>query len=101
MTPEITQRSEALFDEAERVADSPKVLARVKHARLSLEYVTVMRRVKSATASEDAEERAATLAALKDFAARCAADGIARPPRRPMPLPWWRQAGAVLERKGG
>ncbi len=78
MTPEITEQSEALFDEAERVADRPEVLARVKHARLSLEYVTVMRRVKSAMASEDAQERAATPAALKDFAARCAADGMAQ-----------------------
>jgi hypothetical protein len=37
-----------------------------------------MRRVKSATASGDAQERAATPAALKVLAARCAADGIAQ-----------------------
>jgi hypothetical protein len=78
MTPQIMARSEELFDQAERVADNRDVLARVKHARFSLEYVKIMRRVKSAGESGTLEERAATLAALKDFATRCSADGIAQ-----------------------
>lgn len=93
MTPEITARSVALFDRAERAAESPEVLARVKHARFSLEYVQVMRQVKSASEAGSAQERAAALAALRDLAARCAADGIVQ----------WREGeplAATVERLG-
>lgn len=39
LSPEIMAAGERLFDEAERVADNADVLARVHHARISLQYV--------------------------------------------------------------
>jgi len=42
LTPDIIAKSDALFDKAESVADSPEILDRVKQARLSIEYVKLM-----------------------------------------------------------
>ena len=76
LTPEVMAESERLFDEAEKVADGPEVLKRVKHARLSLEYVNVMREVGKAGASGTPEEKAAALKNLEAFVGKCEADGI-------------------------
>ena len=75
-TPSVMSESNRLFDEAEKVADNSDVLARVKHARLSIKYIEVMREVKHATDSGTAQEKAKATADFKDFAARCSADGI-------------------------
>ena len=89
------------FDEAERVAESEEFLARVKHARLSIEYVEVLQGVRKALGLEPlpaqmhtpdyvramkeppgtdplarAEEKAGALRNLEDFIERCEADGI-------------------------
>ncbi len=94
--------SDRLFDEAEGlVADDPEILARVKNARLSLEYVQVLRAVRESLGLDplpaqmttpdyvramveeppaDPEARAAAkaeaLAWLEDHIERCAASGI-------------------------
>ena len=41
-SPDLMQRANALFDEAERLADDEKVLLRVKVARLSIQYVEII-----------------------------------------------------------
>jgi hypothetical protein len=76
LTPEIVAKCDQLFDEAERVADNADILARVKHARLSLEYFKVMEEARQAQASGTAEAKAEALRKMQDFAARCKADGI-------------------------
>lgn len=75
LTPEMLAEMERLFDEAEKLADNPEILSRVKHARLSLEYVKVFRQVHKA-ASGTPEEKAAALQSLDAFIAKCKADGI-------------------------
>lgn len=75
---DIIPKGEECFDRAEKLAESPEVLARVKHARLSLEYVKVMREAKRAGANGTPEEKAAALKWLTDFRDRCKADGISR-----------------------
>jgi len=76
LTPEIIAESERLFDEAERLAENPEVLERVKHARLSVEYVKVMREVLGAGASGTPDEKAAALKNLEAFIGECEEDGI-------------------------
>ena len=76
LSPEVMAESERLFDEAERLADDPDVLERVKHARLSLEYVKIIREVNKIGASGTAEEKAATLRRLEAFVKECEADGM-------------------------
>lgn len=76
LTPEILAESERLFDEAEKVADNEDVLRRVKHARLSLEYVKIYRECKQIGEKGTHEQKAETLKRLEDFIARCKADGI-------------------------
>ena len=76
LSPDIMAKGEESFDEAEKLAESPEVLARVKHSRLSLEYVNVMREAKRTGANGTSEEKAAALKWLTDFADRCKADGI-------------------------
>lgn len=78
MTPEIMAESEKLFDQAEQMADSPEVLARVKHARLSIDYVKVMRQVTKAIREGSAEDKSKAAETLKEFVGRCTADGIAQ-----------------------
>ena len=90
-----------LFDEAESVAESPVILARVKHARLSIEYGQVLRGVREALGlsplpaqmttvdyvqamreapgtdpSARAAGKAKALRELEDFIERCEADGM-------------------------
>ena len=76
LSPEILAKGEECFDRAEKLAENPGVLARVKHARLSLEYVKVMREAKRAGEKGTPEEKAAALGWLTDFRDRCKADGI-------------------------
>lgn len=76
LTPELLAESEKLFDKAEKVADNEEVLARVKHARLSLEYVKIYRECKQVGEKGTPEQKAETLKRLENFIARCKADGI-------------------------
>ena len=76
LTPEIMSAGERLFDEAERAADSPEVLERVKHARLGIEYVKMMREVSSAGRSGTPNEKAAALANLDALVKECKDDGM-------------------------
>jgi len=90
MTPEIVAAADKLFDEAQSLAENEEVLARVKHARLSLEYFKVMQEANQA-ASGTPEQKAEALRKLTDFAARCKADGITQ----------WSEGGtvdAIMER---
>jgi len=89
------------FDAAESAAESEEILARVEHARLSLEYVEVLQGVRKALGLERlpaqmttpdyvralreppgtdpktrATEKAEALRRLEDFIVRCEADGI-------------------------
>jgi len=66
----------ALFDEAEKLADSPDVLARVKHARLSVRYVEMNRRVEAVASSGTPEQKQAVKDALRVFVDDCVRDGI-------------------------
>lgn len=76
LTPEVVARSSQFFDEAEQLADNGEILARVKHARLSLEYFTILQEARRAAKSGTPAEKAEALRKLEDFAARCKADGI-------------------------
>jgi len=77
MPPDIIVKCNALFDEAEKLADSPDVLARVKHARLSVRYVEVNRQVEAAALSSGTpEQKQAVKHALQVFVFDCAWDGI-------------------------
>ena len=100
MTPTVMTGSEKLFDQAEQLADNPQVLARVKHARFSIEYVKMMRRMKRAGEVGTEAERAGALAELKDLAARCAADGILQwREGEPLAATVDRLAGTLAKRK--
>ncbi len=93
MTPEIVAVADKLFDEAQGLAENEAVLARVKHARLSLEYFKVMQEANLA-ASGTPEQKAEALRKLTDLAARCKADGITQ----------WSEGGtvdAIMERWSG
>lgn len=76
LTPEIMAESERLFDEAEQAADCPEVVKRVKHARLSLEYVKVVRECNHIGANGTPEQKADTLKKLEAFVRECKAGGI-------------------------
>ena len=76
LSPEIMQAGERLFDEAERLADNQDVLERVKHARLSLEYVKVARECSQIGAHGTPEQKSDTLKRLESFVKECKADGI-------------------------
>jgi hypothetical protein len=95
LSPEILAAGERLFDEAEKLADNPEVLVRVRRARLSLEYVNVIRKIyetlglsgrdnenadllSKAGASATPEAKAATLEMLRAFIEECRAAGIQR-----------------------
>ena len=76
LTSEIMAEGDRLFDEAEKLADNPDVLERVKHARLSLEYVKIIRECGSIGANGTPEQKAETLVKLEAFIKECEADGI-------------------------
>lgn len=59
-----------------RQAESPEVLERVKHARLSIEYVKTIREALSAAANGTPEQKSAALKKLEAFVEECEADGI-------------------------
>lgn len=68
LTPEIIAASDALFDKAESVSDSPEILDRVRQARLSIEFVKLMQPiVRKETKGKEAELRKQ----LDDFIAQC------------------------------
>ncbi|HET6456759.1 MAG TPA: DUF4838 domain-containing protein [Armatimonadota bacterium] len=76
MTNEVIAEGRRLFDEAQKLADGPEVLERVKHARLSVDYVPLMREALAMGANGTPEQKAATLKKLEAFIAECKADGI-------------------------
>ena len=76
LTPDIMAAGERLFDEAERIADNPEVLERVRHARLGIEYVKIMREVSNAAKSGTRDEKSAALAKLDALVQECKADGM-------------------------
>ena len=76
LTPDVMAEGERLFDEAERVADNPEILERVRHARLGIEYVKVMREVGSAGKSGTPQEKATALRQLEALVQECKADGM-------------------------
>ena len=76
LTPDVMAEGERLFDEAERVADNPEVLERVKHARLGIEYVKVMREIGKAQKSGTPEEKATAIEMLDALVQECKADGM-------------------------
>ena len=78
LSPEILAAGERAFDEAEKVADDADVLRRVRHARLSIEYIKVKREVDKASASGTPEEKAAALENLTAFVKKCKAAGVQR-----------------------
>jgi hypothetical protein len=68
LTPEIMAASDALFDKAESVSDSPEILDRVRQARLSIEFVELMKPIlNKQTKGKEAELRKQ----LDDFVAKC------------------------------
>ena len=76
LSPEIMAKGKELFDQAEKLADNPDVLDRMKHTRLSLEYVKIIRELDSVGASGTSEQKAAALKKLESFIKECEADGI-------------------------
>lgn len=76
LTNEIIAEGDRLFDEAEKLAGSPGLLQRVKHARLSLEYVKTLQGINHAAGNGTAEDKAAILQRLEDFVKACEANGI-------------------------
>ena len=76
LTPDVMAEGERLFDEAEKVAGDPEILERVKHARLGIEYVKVMRELTDAAKSGTPEEKAAALRKLEDLVRECKADDM-------------------------
>ncbi|MCC7348954.1 MAG: DUF4838 domain-containing protein [Phycisphaerales bacterium] len=70
MSWQVIEESDRLFDEAEKLADDPVVLSRVKHARLSLEYVKVMFQLQESM-SGSVKERNAALERYQQFIQRC------------------------------
>jgi hypothetical protein len=102
LSDDLLAKCDRLFDEAEEVvAEDPAVLARVKNARLSIEYVQVLREVRRslglgrlpaqmttpdyvqamrevppADHAARAAEKAKALRDLEDFIKRCEADGM-------------------------
>ncbi len=94
LTPEIMTQGNKLFDEAEKVADNPEILHRVRHSRLSLEWVDLYREIKRCSANGTPDERAAAKSHLFDFAARCKADG-AEVWREGQSIDGWAQALTV------
>jgi hypothetical protein len=76
LTPELMAESNKLFDEAEKLADDADVLERVKHSRLSLEYVDLLQTINHIGAHGTPEQKAETLTRLEKFIQECEADGI-------------------------
>ena len=80
MTNETIAEGQRLFDEAEKAVppEAGEVLERVKHARLWVDYVPLMREALSTAANPDSigKQKAATLAKIEAFIAECTADGI-------------------------
>jgi hypothetical protein len=78
MTNEVIAEGQRLFDEAEKVVppEAREVLERVRHARLSVDYVPLMRDALAMGANGTPEQKAATLAKLEAFIRECKADGI-------------------------
>ena len=73
MTPEVIAKSDAIFDKAERAADSPEILDRVRQARLSVEYVKLMQPIMR---NEIKGKEAALKTELDAFVAKCKHYGI-------------------------
>ncbi len=74
LTPEVLAEGDRLFDEAEQVADNPEVLERVRHARLGIEYVRLMREISAASKSGIPAEKTAAMKRLDAFVQECKAD---------------------------
>ncbi len=68
LTSDIIAKSDALFDKAEAVADSPEVLDRVREARLPIQYVKLMQPI---LRKETKGKEAALKSQLDTFVASC------------------------------
>jgi len=68
LTPEIMAEADTLFDKAEAAADSPETLDRVKQARLSIEFVKLMKPILN---KQTKGKEAQLLRQLDDFTAQC------------------------------
>lgn len=75
-SPEYLAESNKLFDQAEKAAESPEILQRVKHARLAIRYVETIKDVNHAAANGTPEQKQAALAKLDQYVKDCEADGI-------------------------
>jgi hypothetical protein len=78
MTSHVMDKCDRIFNEAENAADTEQILERIQRARLSLDYVKIMRLIHSTSQSGTPEERALAYAQLKDFIRRCKAHGFQR-----------------------
>lgn len=74
-TPQVLGKSDLLFDTAEKLADSPEILARVKHARLSLRYAKLWRDT-CVACNGTIDDKKAVYQSWLDFVKDCKADGI-------------------------
>ncbi|MBI4025257.1 MAG: DUF4838 domain-containing protein [Verrucomicrobia bacterium] len=76
MTPAVIAESERLLDEAEKLADTPAILDRVKRVKLSLEYVRVMETVQNAARSGNADARTVARQKLDAYFTKLESFGI-------------------------
>ncbi|MCC7351286.1 MAG: DUF4838 domain-containing protein [Phycisphaerales bacterium] len=76
LTPELVLQSERLLDEAARLADTDAYRSRVAHVRMSLDYLTMMRKVQSAYKSDSKQIRIQAMKVWEQLCGRLAADGI-------------------------
>ena len=76
IVPEMVVEADKLFDEAEALANSPEILKRVKHARMSLKYLKAMRKIECAGDYGTDKEKAVALEEFEKFIEECKQDGI-------------------------
>jgi hypothetical protein len=76
MVPEMVVAADALFDEAESLANSPEVLKRVRHARMSLKYLKAMRKIEAAGDYGTPQEKELAWTVFEEFLQECRDDGI-------------------------
>lgn len=77
LTDNLMAKGNELFDEAEKLAESPDELHRIRHARLSIRYMEVMRQAKSAVSGTELEKKKA-IGALWNYKKEIMADGMER-----------------------
>lgn len=73
LTPDLLSKAEDLLGKAEGAAESPQILDRVRHARLPIDYVRLMKPI---LAKEYGGKRDELVAQLDGFVAKCKHYGI-------------------------